>query len=79
MILKCDGYKMFRGTVRVNPVIRPDGTRWREPFDVSGDWLYDPDRPGIWYVQPKGDFSQSYDEDILTDFRDENGLPLDVG
>jgi len=72
-MLQCDGYKMFRGTVRVTPVIRPDGTRWREPFDLTGDWLYDPTRPHIWYCQPKGDWSQSFHESILSDFREDVG------
>ena len=72
-MLQCDGYKMFRGTVRVTPVIRPDGTRWREPFDLTGDWLYDPDRPGYWYCQPKDDWSQSFPVGILSDFREDVG------
>ncbi len=72
-MLQCDGYKMFRGTVRVTPVVRPDGTRCREPFDLTGDWLYDPDRPGYWYCQPKGDWSQSFPVGILSDFREDVG------
>jgi len=70
-MLECDGYKMFRGTVRVTPVIRSDGTRWREPFDLEGDWLNKPEYPDIWYCQPAdGGLSQSFTKDVLSEFRE---------
>ena len=72
-MLKCDGYKMFRGTVRVTPVILPDGTRWREPFDLTGVWLQKPDVPGIWYCEPENDWAHSFTEDTLSDFREDVG------
>jgi len=61
-VLKCDGYEMFHGSFLVTPC------NGRTPFRVSGDWLHIPEYD-IWYVQPKGDFSQSYDVDILSDMR----------
>lgn len=69
-MLKCDGYKMFHGTVRVTPVTLPDGTRWREPFDLTGTWLYKPE--GMWYCNPDdGGLTSSWSPDILSDFRDD--------
>ena len=67
-MLECDGYKMFYGTVKITPVMRPDGTRWREPYDLTGTWLYKPECDS-WYCQPDHDFSQSFDPEILSDFR----------
>ena len=83
--LSCDGYMMFHGSVKVTPVIRPDGTRWKEPFFLVGTWLYKPawsfaeDSPeGCWYCKPDaGGFAQSYTPDILSDFMDDNGLPIE--
>lgn len=81
-MLICDGYKMFHGTVRVMPVIRPDGTRWKEPFDLTGTWLYRPAwslsgaTEGCWYCKKDdGGLAESYPSDILSDFRDD----ADVG
>lgn len=69
-MLKCDGYKMFHGTVRVTPVTLPDGTRWREPFDLTGTWLCKPE--GMWYCNPDdGGLTSSWSPDILSDFRDD--------
>lgn len=39
----CEGYKMFRGTMRVTPTFPG-----REPFDLTGDWLYKPEHD-TWY------------------------------
>ena len=70
-MLSCDGYKMFHGTVKVTPVIRPDGTRWKKPFDLTGTWLYKPNFE-CWYCKPDaGGFAQSYPPDILSDFRND--------
>lgn len=69
-MLECERYKMFHGTVRVTPVIRPDGTRWREPFDLTGVWLYRPDT-GVWYCKEDSDgWTSSWEPDILSDFRE---------
>lgn len=70
-MLKCDGYKMFHGTVKVTPVLRPDGTRWKEPFDLTGTWLYKPDFD-TWYCKPdNGGWTESWTPDILSDFRED--------
>ena len=71
-MLSCDGYKMFHGTVRITPVVRPDGTRWREPFDLTGVWFYRPD-VDTWYCKPDevGAWTESWSPDILSDFRDD--------
>lgn len=71
-MLECDGYKMFHGTVKVTPVIRPDGTRWKDPFDLSGTWFYKPDYGGMWYYKPDSvGFSKSFTPEILSDFRED--------
>jgi hypothetical protein len=80
-MLKCDGFKMFHGTVQVTPCVRPDGTRWRDPFDLTGTWLFKPAwsfgsgaTEGCWYCQKdSGGFAESYPVDILSDFRDDAG------
>ena len=41
-MMTCEGYKMFRGTMRINPVNN------NAPFTVSGTWLYKPD-VDTWY------------------------------
>ena len=66
-MLTCDGYKMFRGTVRITPV------NGRPAFDMTGDWLYKPDIPGIWYCKPNYGLTVSFGEDIMSDFREEDG------
>ena len=63
-MLKCEGYKMFKGTVTVVPV------NGRPPFKVKGTWLYKPDTE-CWYVQPEHELSASYTPDVLTDFEEE--------
>lgn len=78
MQMSCDGYIMFMGSVKVTPVIRPDGTRWREPFFLTGTWLYRPDTK-CWYCKPiDGGWTESWTPEILSDFTDENGLPIYV-
>ena len=70
-MLSCDGYKMFHGTVRITPVIRPDGTRWKEPFDLTGTWLFKPEAK-YWYCKPDdGGWTESWSPSILSDFRDD--------
>ena len=64
-VLECDGYEMFHGSFLVKGRMGD--------FRVSGDWLHIPpwknDGYDIWYVQPKNDFSRSYDADCLSDIR----------
>lgn len=72
-MLRCEGYKMFHGTVRITPAMRPDGTRWKEPFDLVGTWLYKPDVE-TWYCKPDdGSWTQSWSPEILSDFREDVG------
>jgi len=72
-MLKCDGYMMFHGTVKVTPVLRPDGTRWKEPFDLTGTWLFKPDME-CWYChEDESGWTSSWTPDILSDFRDDAG------
>lgn len=69
-MLECEGFKMFHGTVKITPVLLPNGKRWKEPFDLEGVWLYRPDT-GYWYCKPdKGGFPESWSRDILSDFRE---------
>ena len=76
-MLKCNGHKMFHGTVRVTPPVRGDGTRWTEPFDRTGTWLFNPDRKSffrVWLCRPDGcGLSEQWHEDTLSDFRDDDG------
>lgn len=69
-MLSCDGYKMFHGTAKITPVVLPDGSRWRDPFEITGTWFFRAD-VRVWYVQPdKGGFTQSFVPEILSDFRE---------
>ena len=65
-MLKCDGYKMFKGTVTVTPV------NGKPPYDITGTWLYRPDTE-YWYVED-GDrwWAQGLDPAILSNFREDN-------
>lgn len=60
-MLKSEGYMMFRGTATIVPV------NGREPFDVTGDWLYKPEYD-CWYVK-----GVSYPAKIVTDIRENVG------
>lgn len=74
-MLKCDGYMMFHGTVKVTPANN------RPPFDLTGTWLFKPawsfgtdELEGCWYCKKDdGGFAESYPPDILSDFRDDAG------
>ena len=71
-MLECDGYRMFHGTVHISPVVRPDGTRWKEPFDLRGTWLSKPGDDGWWICQPEGGgFTESWGEEIMSNIRDD--------
>ena len=53
-IISVEGYKAFRGTMRITPKAAvPE-------FELSGDWLYKPDT-GCWYGK-----GSSFPEDICT-------------
>ena len=54
-MISSEGYKAFRGTMRITPVI-PD----KEPFELTGDWLYKPEYK-CWYG-----LCRSFPEDICT-------------
>ena len=58
-MLKCEGYKMFKGTATVTPVNR-------DPFDVTGTWLYKPEHR-CWYCN-----GHSYPESIIDNIREEH-------
>ena len=63
-MLSCEGYKMFYGTVTINP------KNSNPSFDLTGTWLYKPEH-NCWYCQPDMGFSRSFTADILTNFRDD--------
>jgi len=68
-MLGCEGVKMFHGTVHVTPKLRADGTRFREPFDLTGTWTHAGD---VWYCKPdEPGMTQSWPQDILSDFRED--------
>ena len=63
--MKCDGYEMFHGTVRVQMI--------HGPIDITGIWLYRPD-VDCWYVKRDPGFggpgyAESMPSEILSDFR----------
>jgi hypothetical protein len=62
---------MFHGTINIVPVIRPDGTRYREPFDLTGTWLYRYDRD-CWYCRPDdGGMTESWPPEIIGEITDD--------
>ena len=54
-MIRLEGYKAFRGTMRITPTI-PD----KEPFELTGDWLYKPEDK-CWYG-----LCRSFPENICT-------------
>lgn len=65
-----DGYKAFRGTMRVTPV-----NSSFKPFSVEGDFLYKPEYD-CWYCNPKGGgFSRSFTSDICEIIYDDSDNP----
>lgn len=59
-MIKVEGYKMFRGTMRITPKCEVV-----EPFEITGDWLYKPDA-NCWYS-----VGRSFCADICEVVRDE--------
>lgn len=57
-MLSCEGYKMFYGSARVDPL---PGTGWYE----NGTWLYKPEYD-CWYVN-----GHSYPAVLIHDIREE--------
>lgn len=57
-MLKCEGYKMFRGKGTIVPV---NG----EPYTITGTWLYKPEW-NCWYVG-----GRSFPAEIVTDIEEE--------
>ncbi len=66
-MIEVDGYKMFRGTMRITPV-DPKFT----PVEARGDWLYKPEYK-CWYgrVSQYGPFVSSFGEKICEVVEDE--------
>lgn len=58
-MLKCEGYRMFRGVMRVSPPNPKFPTQ-----DIRGDWLYKPN--GYWYCN-----GHSYDASICKVMEDD--------
>jgi hypothetical protein len=58
-MLKCEGYKMFRGSALITP---KNATML--PFRVEGDWLYKPDAK-CWYCN-----GHSFPEGIVGDIQE---------
>ncbi|MBO5953467.1 MAG: hypothetical protein J6Q53_05045 [Oscillospiraceae bacterium] len=53
-VLSVEGYKAFRGTMRITPKAAVPS------FDLTGDWLYKPET-GCWYGK-----GSSFAEEICT-------------
>lgn len=53
-IISCEGFKAFRGTMKITPKAKVPS------FELTGDWLFKPDT-GYWYGK-----GSSFAEDICT-------------
>jgi hypothetical protein len=51
-VIKCEGYRAFRGTMKITPKAKVPS------FELTGDWLYKPDTR-CWYGK-----GSSFHEDI---------------
>lgn len=58
-MLKCEGYKMFRGRMEI-------ASKIKGVFIIKGDWLYKPEYD-CWYCSSTG---SSYPSDICTVIED---------
>ncbi len=58
-MLKCEGYKMFKGSATIKPVTK------MQPFTVTGTWLYKPEYD-CWYCN-----GSSYPAKIVTDIKED--------
>lgn len=58
-MLKCEGYKMFRGSALITPK-----NATIVPFRVEGVWLYRPD-VDYWYVN-----GRSFSPKVVSDIRE---------
>lgn len=58
-MLKCKGYKMFKGSATIKPVTK------MQPFTVTGMWLYKPEYD-CWYCN-----GSSYPAKIVTDIKED--------
>lgn len=47
-MLKCEGYKMFKGIMRITPINAPNSPRHFDPWEEEGVWLYKPEYD-CWY------------------------------
>lgn len=62
-MLKCDGYKMFKGTATITP-------KGRASYDVTGTWMYRPD-VDHWYVEDgKSWWAQGFDPKMVSNIRE---------
>lgn len=59
-MLKCEGYKMFKGTATIKPV-----NARMKPFKETGTWLYKPEYD-CWYCN-----GSSYPAKIVTDIEED--------
>ena len=57
-MLECEGYKMMRGTMVIEPVSA-------EPYKLRGTWLFKPEYR-CWFCK-----GASYPEEIVTLYEDE--------
>lgn len=66
-MLKCDGFKMFHGTVTITPA------NGKPPYDMTGTWLYNPERR-YWYCEQDNSdawWAVGIDPDIMSNIRDD--------
>ena len=55
-MIEVDGYKAFRGSMRIKPINMPS-------YVVFGDWLYKPEY-NCWYVSRPNHWCESFTADI---------------
>lgn len=56
-MIKVEGYKAFRGVMRVTPV------NGNKPYTLIGEFLYKPEH-NCWYVKRPGEWTNSIPADI---------------
>ena len=72
-MIKVDGYKAFRGTMKISAIHidTKTMTRTTAPFEVYGDWLYKPEAE-CWYAREVNKtYAGSYPAEICEIIKDE--------
>ena len=75
-MINVDGYKAFRGTMKINAISIDFSTKTKTsaPFEVYGDWLFKPEAE-CWYVRKENkSYATSYPVEICEVINDETNF-----